>query len=135
MEEEKAVVGNSKLHAVLAGCNYPAIRAMVLHACHNDVHVMHNALITRFGAHPKNIVAMIDKPGNTTMPTKDNIEAELKKMISRSKSGDTLFFFFSGHGMLYPSEGTGRLEPVIVTCEDNHMTCKSRIYKFYVDIL
>lgn len=124
MEAEKAVAKNSKLHAVLAGCNYPTIEGLVMKGCHNDVESMHKTLITTLRFDPKNIVVMMDKPGSKLMPSRPNILDQLDKMIRRAKSGDTLFFYFAGHGTLEESKSTGRLEPVIITCEDNNMTCK-----------
>lgn len=75
MESEKAIVKNTRLHAVLAGCNYPNMSwPGELRGTHNDVKNTRNTLITRFRCDPRNVVSLIDEPGTTAVPTKRGIE-------------------------------------------------------------
>ncbi|KAG7976420.1 hypothetical protein I3843_06G147700 [Carya illinoinensis] len=71
----------------------------------NDVRSIKNLLIQRFG-YPAECIRILTEEENgndlTTTPTKKNIEDSLKWLVDGSESGDSLVFFFSGHGLRQP---------------------------------
>ncbi|BBN19079.1 metacaspase-1 [Marchantia polymorpha subsp. ruderalis] len=89
--------------AVLVGCNYPGSRCP-LRGCVNDVTNMNKLLIDVYGFEKKNIMFMVDTDEKSVKPTGKNIVHYLGKAIQVSKSGDVLYFHFSGHGGQIPAE-------------------------------
>ncbi|KAF5444184.1 hypothetical protein F2P56_036680 [Juglans regia] len=70
----------------------------------NDVRSIKNLLIQRFG-YPEECIRVLTEEENgndLTTPTKKNIEDSLKWLVEGSESGDSLVFFFSGHGLRQP---------------------------------
>ncbi|XP_058107488.1 metacaspase-7-like [Magnolia sinica] len=107
-----------KRSALLVGCNYPNTPQQ-LHGCYNDIQTMHTQLTNRFGFTKKDIKIMIDAPNSPVKLTGINIGRALVQMIYEAKSGDTLFFFFSGLGTLVPAivcPGNDS-SPAIVSCD------------------
>eukprot|EP00253_Pinus_taeda_P000779 PITA_00779 len=108
-------------YAVLVGCNYPNTENE-LQGCVNDVMRMQHALIHRFGFAKRNINLLIDTDEAYTKPTGENIRAALLAMIRRAKSGDVLFFHYSGHGTLARMHKSSRYDECIVPCDFNLLT-------------
>ena len=64
----------------------------------NDVKIMKEVLTSQYGFSPDEIRVLTDKDA-----TRNNIKQVFKKwLISGSKGGDLVLFFFSGHGSLIP---------------------------------
>jgi len=78
--------------ALLVGINY-INTPYELHGCIDDTNRMRDLLSTHGF---KDFKILTDLTG--TKPTKVNILNELKNLIMNAKTGDVLFFYFSGHG-------------------------------------
>jgi hypothetical protein len=81
--------------AVLCGINYLGSSSQ-LAGCLNDVINFKNILINKFKWDPDDIVMLTES--NSLKPTKKNIEDSLLRLISNVNPGDTLVFYYSGHG-------------------------------------
>jgi hypothetical protein len=77
---------------LLIGINY-LNSPYVLNGCINDTTNM-KQLLSSYGFNDLKILTDL----TSIKPTKTNILNELKNLIVNSKSGDVLFFYFSGHG-------------------------------------
>lgn len=89
--------------AVLVGCNYPGTNEE-LQGCVNDVWVMHNILVQKYGFSKDNIKVLIDTDDKYPKPTGITIRRALQEIIDQSKPGDVLFFHYSGHGTRMEAE-------------------------------
>lgn len=79
-------------HAVLIGVGkYPIVES--LYGPRYDVEAIKNALVQNWDFPAENIETLLDSQG-----TKKNILAALSRLKSRSKKGDELFVYMSGHG-------------------------------------
>jgi len=88
--------GNKK--SLFIGINYVGTQAE-LRGCINDVDNIKKFVVENFNfptdaAHMKTLVD--NDPQN--MPTRDNIISGCKWLVDGAKSGDSLFFHYSGHG-------------------------------------
>ena len=82
--------------ALLIGCNYIGT-PNELKGCINDVFNMKNFLVNECSY--TNIYFMTDVSEDPLkIPTKTNVLNAIKTFVGDSKSGDTLFFHYSGHG-------------------------------------
>jgi hypothetical protein len=81
--------------ALLIGINYKG-QAAELKGCIQDVTDIQNFLVTKCGYSGSNIRLLTDN--STIMPTRKNIMDNIKWLVSGSMAGDTLFFYYSGHG-------------------------------------
>jgi hypothetical protein len=86
----KANIKNKK--ALLIGINY-INTPYQLYGCIDDTSRMKD-LLSSYGFNDFNIITDL----TTIKPTKDNILNEFKNLIVNAKSGDVLFFYYSGHG-------------------------------------
>lgn len=59
----------------------------------HDVDALSDVLLSRWGYAPQSVVKLTN-----ARATKGNIVAEIKALQARSKSGDEIFIYFSGHG-------------------------------------
>lgn len=80
--------------ALIIGINYLGQNGE-LAGCINDANNIHKLLL-RNGYSHQNITMMTDI--TPSKPTKANIEAHINAFIN-AKAGDTLFFYFAGHGV------------------------------------
>jgi len=90
--------GNKK--ALLIGINYLGKSAQ-LNGCINDANNMKHFLTTKFGfsdAPGKMIVLTDDQKEKLKRPTRKNMINAMKWLVNDCKPGDSLFFYFSGHG-------------------------------------
>lgn len=87
---KKSNIKNKK--AVLIGINY-INTPYELTGCIDDTNRM-KELLSSYGFNDFKILTDLTE----LKPTKSNILNELKKLITSSKSGDVLFFYYSGHG-------------------------------------
>lgn len=87
---------SGRQRAVLIGINYFGTRAQ-LRGCINDVKNMHRLLTETFGWNSRDIRTLTDDdPKN--LPTRANIERAMHWLADGARTGDVLFFHFSGHG-------------------------------------
>ncbi|KAG1830711.1 caspase domain-containing protein [Suillus subalutaceus] len=68
-----------------------------LRGCNNDIHNLSPCLINQWGYDPTDIVQLIDD-GCGPLPTKHNILLEMRRLAFYARAGDSMFFYFSGHG-------------------------------------
>jgi len=96
--------GARRTKAVLIGINYVGHEVGELSGCHNDVRVMRQFIISQgFDSSPERMRVLMDD-GQNEQPTKANIEAAMKWLISDVQPGDALFLHFSGHGLNVPDQ-------------------------------
>lgn len=82
------IVANAAVYVVSVGINdYRYIND--LHLCKNDATAIGNV----FRTHTSNVTVLTDANA-----TKDNILSSLRTNFGRAKKGDTVIFYFSGHG-------------------------------------
>jgi hypothetical protein len=91
----RAYTSNKK--ALLIGCNYVGTDNE-LYGCINDVNFIKSKLEDQYNFIQEDITIMTDESANSFYPTKTNILTAFINLLSSSKSGDTLFVLFSGHG-------------------------------------
>jgi len=83
--------------AFLCGINYIGTSS-ALNGCINDINNINNFLVKNCGYDPKNITIMTDDPKCQRKPTKENMEAGIRALSVGCKAGDTIVFYYSGHG-------------------------------------
>ncbi|RCV36349.1 hypothetical protein SEVIR_7G321700v4 [Setaria viridis] len=119
--------GKKQMLATLVGCNY-AGTPDELRGCINDVLVMRDTLVARFGFAPRDITFLTDDDGgrgsspSAVLPTGTNIKRALSEMVARAAPGDVLFFHYSGHGTLVPRRHGHGYDEAIVPCDFNLIT-------------
>ncbi|OAY45109.1 metacaspase-1 isoform X2 [Manihot esculenta] len=76
----------------------------------NDVTLMKAWLIDTFGFKPENLLILTEYEADKELkPTKENIQNGMKWLMDDCHAGDSLVFFFSGHGLRQPDfEGDER---------------------------
>lgn len=82
--------------AVLIGINYVGQNGQ-LSGCHNDVFNMYNYIQDYYGFQDEDVTVLVDD-GDHQSPTKANILAAYRKVVSQSQAGDAIFLHYSGHG-------------------------------------
>lgn len=85
--------------AVLVGINYKATDSE-LRGCINDINNIRGILLNNCGYTQNNVRVLTEE--SPTLPTRANMEANIKWLVSGCKPGDTLFFYYSGHGARLP---------------------------------
>lgn len=84
--------------ALLIGINYIG-QEEALNGCINDSKNIKETLLKNFDYKIENVKILNDDTNDTTkIPTKKNIEDNVKWLISNCNAGDTLVFYYSGHG-------------------------------------
>lgn len=83
--------------AVTFGICYPGTSS-ALSGCWNDSDRIKDMLINSFDYIHVNIQVITDRQHNTIKPTREVILSTLKRLVSETKEGDTLFVHYSGHG-------------------------------------
>jgi hypothetical protein len=81
--------------ALLIGINYKNTENE-LHGCINDVLNIQQFLTTYCLFHIQNIHVLTDE--TEMKPTSSNIQSQIKWLVSNNVKGDTLVFYYSGHG-------------------------------------
>jgi hypothetical protein len=89
---------NMANYALLTGVDYEGTENE-LYGCANDIKNM-AAVLKQNNFASENIRMMSDDASvpNAIYPNKKNILAELKALIAKAKTGDTIFWHYSGHG-------------------------------------
>ncbi|KAE8721804.1 Metacaspase-2 [Hibiscus syriacus] len=85
--------------AVLCGITYNNLKELRLKGSINDVKNMKELLITKFG-YPSDCIRVLteDELDPRFIPTRKNIEDWLQWLMKDCRPGDSLVFYFSGHG-------------------------------------
>jgi metacaspase-1 len=83
----------SNKKALLIGLNYPGT-GYQLSGCINDINKIEQLLRSSYRF--SNVIKLHDT--SQILPTKINILSQLTLLLSNAKSGDVLFFHYSGHG-------------------------------------
>ncbi|CAN1821105.1 AMC1 [Linum perenne] len=84
--------------ALLCGVSYKD-KSYRIKGSINDVNCMRYFLIHKFGYPADSILTLTEEEGNPKrIPTKENIRRGLKWLVEGCKAGDSLVFYFSGHG-------------------------------------
>lgn len=81
--------------ALLIGINYKGSDAE-LRGCINDIRNIQNILVNNCDYSTNNIRVLTEE--NEVKPTRSNIENQINWLVSNCMSGDTLVFYYSGHG-------------------------------------
>lgn len=81
--------------ALLIGINYTGTENE-LNGCINDIHNINKFLINNCEYTSENIKILTDE--TSILPNKNNIIEHIKWLTSANLNGDTLFFYYSGHG-------------------------------------
>ncbi|KAK3185056.1 hypothetical protein Dsin_032342 [Dipteronia sinensis] len=87
--------------AVLCGVTYNK-RKYRLKGTINDVKNMRDMLIINFKFQENGIIVLTEEETPEHIPIKKNIEKALKWLVEDCKKGDSLVFYFSGHGLRQP---------------------------------
>jgi hypothetical protein len=100
-------------YALLVGINY-INTSKQLNGCINDINIVRQILISH-GFNNQSITVLTDDSTNLTntnsslKPTKTNILNQLTNLLKNSKTGDILFFQYSGHGSTVPDKNGDEL--------------------------
>ena len=113
LESEKTSFDNNMSgtkRALLVGINYIGSENE-LKGCINDTQHVSELLTNHLGYSASNIVILRDKAKKRSLiPTRSNILNQLKSFIEKTKSGDTFFFGYSGHGGQLNSEDRDEID-------------------------
>jgi len=96
------VGGNGRRRALLVGINYRGQNGE-LSGCHNDVFNVKKYIQQVHGFPEQDVTTMLDDDCHS-IPTRQKIIAELRRLVSVSMAGDSVYFHYSGHGGLLASD-------------------------------
>ncbi|KAE8668264.1 Metacaspase-1 [Hibiscus syriacus] len=93
----------SSKRAVLCGITYNNWKQYRLKGTTNDVKNMRELLLTKFG-YPGDCIRVLTEEETIPLfiPTRKNIEDSLRWLVKDCQQGDSLVFFYSGHGLRVP---------------------------------
>lgn len=87
------------IYALLIGINsYKSSKIKDLYGCENDVDLMNLTLQERYAVDEQNIKCLLNKQA-----TKAAIVESFQQHFSQAQKGDTVIFYFSGHGSQEPA--------------------------------
>jgi hypothetical protein len=81
--------------ALLIGINYKGTDAE-LRGCINDIENIRSILVNNCDYQDANIRILTEE--SSIIPTRSNIETQIRWLVSNCMPGDTLIFYYSGHG-------------------------------------
>ncbi|KDP40906.1 hypothetical protein JCGZ_24905 [Jatropha curcas] len=94
--------GQPRKRALLIGVTYKQWKYR-LKGTVNDVKRIRNMLIDQFAFQKENILVLTEEEIDKELsPTKKNIQSSLKWLVENCRDGDSLVFYFSGHGLRQP---------------------------------
>ncbi|KAK8312024.1 hypothetical protein V6Z12_D01G012000 [Gossypium hirsutum] len=100
----------AKKRAVLCGVSYKKWKYK-LKGTINDVMNMKTLLTQTYGFLERNILVLTEEESDTRLiPTKANIENCLKWLVNGCQKGDSLVFYYSGHGLRQPDFNDDELD-------------------------
>lgn len=100
--------------ALLIGNNYTG-QQCALNGCINDVNNIQNMLITNYGYKKINITMQQEC-------NKQNTLIAISNLLNNAKKGDTLFFYYSGHGVQLPNPNGTSFDEAIYTIDGQTIT-------------
>ena len=123
--------------ALFIGINYQADARCKLKGCINDAHNMKRFLCAQF--HVRDVKILCDNDRNN-LPTRQNIINGITWLLDGAKSGDNLFFHYSGHGTQLPDKSGDEvddLDEVIVPSDFRSMGYISddELYRMLVHVV
>lgn len=92
--------------ALLIGINYQGTPDE-LKGCVNDINNIRNFLINSCNYQTANITILLNETATTA-----NIQAAILKLTSGTKTGDSLFFYYSGHGATFGNSKTSTKDDI-----------------------
>lgn len=92
---EQAILNNTELKALIVGINYLTTPTQ-LYGCINDTSNLQNYLTTKYNFNANNVCVLTDY--TIVKPTRQVILKKYKDLLINAKSGEKLFFTYSGHG-------------------------------------
>lgn len=96
--------------ALLIGINY-LNKPYQLNGCINDAKYILDFLKQNYDFKDENCKVMTDDTEDKTLiPTKENIIKNMKWLVEDAKSGDSLFFHYSGHGLSIKDENGDEID-------------------------
>jgi len=107
---EKKPAQKTGRHALLVGCTkYPSLPlGQQLRGPANDVVLMRQLLIARFGFTAKQIVTLAERQtSQNRKPTRENIVREFERLTRVVRQGDRVVILLSGHGSRQPDNDPG----------------------------
>jgi len=97
----------SRRYALLVGCTkyFSLPTAKHLAGPANDVELMAQTLVDRFGFRPDRIVKLSEKqPDSRHRPRRANIVRELERLVQTVREGDMVVILLAGHGAQQPDD-------------------------------
>jgi hypothetical protein len=94
-ESEQKILNNIELKALIIGINYFNTTSE-LYGCINDANHLQTYFINKYNFNTNNLCLLTDI--TIVKPTKQNILKKYKDLLINAKSGEKLFFTYSGHG-------------------------------------
>ncbi|XP_028077434.1 metacaspase-1-like isoform X1 [Camellia sinensis] len=109
--------------AVLCGVSYQK-KKHKLKGTINDVNRMKSLLTDHFGFLETSICVLTEEEDDPNLiPTKENMQKALRWLVADCKSGDSLVFYFSGHGLRQPDFDMDEIDGYDETiCPSDFMT-------------
>ena len=95
LRREQAILNNTELKALIVGINYLTTPSQ-LYGCINDASNLQNHLTTKYNLNANNVCVLTDY--TLVKPTRQVILKKYKDLLINAKSGEKLFFTYSGHG-------------------------------------
>ncbi|KAM7251198.1 hypothetical protein ACFE04_023081 [Oxalis oulophora] len=104
------VTNRPNKRALICGVSYKKGKHK-LNGTFNDVKNFRDLLIDNFGFRPDNILVLSEEEQDQRlMPTRKNIVEGLQWLVQGCQSGDSLVFYFSGHGLRQPDFSDDELD-------------------------
>ena len=124
----------SNSNALIVGIDYiNTINS--LNGCIDDALKFEKYLKNKHGMSNANMSILTDN--TTTKPTRENILNKLKELLNNSKSGDKLFFIFSGHGYYIKDYNNDEVDgkDEVIFCLDEKFISDDEVKKIIDDHL
>lgn len=118
--------------ALLIGINYVGTGSELL-GCINDINNINNFIREDCAYTDIKVLTDINNQILSNIPTRSNIESNIKWLVSDCKEGDTLFFYYSGHGSRIKDDSndeSNNLDEVLVPLDylDNSIITDDWLY-------
>ena len=95
LENVQFILNNTELKALIIGINYLNTQNE-LYGCINDANHLKSYLTNKYNFTDNNLCLLTDT--TIVKPTKQNILKKYKDLLVNAKSGEKIFFTYSGHG-------------------------------------
>lgn len=125
---------SNTMNALIVGIDY-LNTINELNSCIEDALKFENYLKTKHNTNDATMSILTDN--TTTKPTRQNILDKLKALLNNSKSGDKLFFIFSGHGYYITDYSNDELDgkDELICCVDEKFISDDEVKKIIDDYL